>query len=216
LDVSTQPFFHQLLISTFSASLGARHEKDLERGIGKNYGPHVASFGDETGRLAKCPLSLEQGIAHRRMSRHLGRRGRDAFGPDRGIDPRTGEENRAALELNRKAAGHGTERRTVREVDPLPLRNQCDEPVKDTTIQSMEAERLGNEDRDRPLARGGGTIDRDDGRRGWTQRRFAYALRQMPAKTSKYSGNVLATQPGSWMRTGTPASAISEKHIAMR
>jgi hypothetical protein len=35
------------------------------------------------------------------------------------------------------------------------------------------------------------------------------------AKRAKYSGKVLATQPGSLMRTGTPRAA-SEKHMAMR
>ena len=36
------------------------------------------------------------------------------------------------------------------------------------------------------------------------------------AKASKNSGKVFATQPGSLIRTGTPPSATSEKHIAMR
>ena len=38
----------------------------------------------------------------------------------------------------------------------------------------------------------------------------------MPPNAVKYSGNVLATQRGSLIRTGTGPNAASEKAIAMR
>src|SRR5947208_1258279 len=83
---------------------------------------------------------------------------------------------------------------------------QRDEPVERPALQVMEPQRCRHAARHGALARCGGAVDGND----WN------AHFEMLASTAKYSGKVFATHSGSLIVTGTPPSAASEKHIAMR
>ncbi len=75
--ISTHPFFAQLLMSSFRAFFGARGEKNFEHRIGKNDRAHIASFSNQSGRLAKSALPLQQRAAYAGKNRDFGSGGAD-------------------------------------------------------------------------------------------------------------------------------------------
>lgn len=107
-------------------------------------------------------------------------------------------------------------------VDVLADADERHQAVQRTAVEIMEPQQIGDLVRDRALAGRGRTVDGDDRVRGkssnvrhddWRLIAFQAAI---PPNAVKYSGNVLATQRGSLMRTGTGPKAASEKAIAMR
>src|SRR5206468_12301023 len=91
---------------------------------------------------------------------------------------------------------------------PVPQRHERDQAVQRAAFEIVKRQLIGHAPGDRALAGGRGTIDGD-------HRRACHAA-AMLAKVLKYSGKVLATQPGSLMRTGTPPSAACEKLNVMQ
>src|SRR5882762_2396075 len=70
---SSNPLFFQLLIASGRPFVGACREKNLNLGVGKYDGAHVAPVGHQTGGHRKAPLPLQQALPHRRQRSNLGR-----------------------------------------------------------------------------------------------------------------------------------------------
>jgi hypothetical protein len=65
-DISIDSFFHQLLISSLGACLGAGGQKDFQLGVREHHRAHVASIGHQSRRAAECMLLGKQCSAHLR------------------------------------------------------------------------------------------------------------------------------------------------------
>ena len=202
--ISSDSFVDQLLISSFGPHFRARCQENLERGIREHDGPHVAPVGDQAGRLPEGALALEERLPDGWMARNLGRLVAHGLAADFVRNILFIQHNTSSPEGDRHARRYASQL-------PFPILPRLEGPqghkaVKRTTLQIMEAKRLGHAARHSSLARGRRPIDGDD--------RCAHDTILFQA--SKKPGKVLATHPGSLIVTGTPPNSASEKLIAMR
>ena len=65
-DISTHPFFYQLLISTLGTCLGAGRQEYLEFGVREYHRRHVAPVRHQPRRTPESPLFIEQSRPYHR------------------------------------------------------------------------------------------------------------------------------------------------------
>ena len=206
-DISTHSFFHQLLIASFGARLGAGGQEYLELRVRKHHRSHVAPVRHQPRRAP------ESRAAYRAKPRAPW-----AMPPlwrPRCRSPRCAIRRRPGSPSSQTSPAAESAYRPARQVPPACLvvqrraailRGQPDQAVEAPLSRIMDAQRRRHALRHRALAGSRRAVDGDDG----------HATASLRQSASKYSGKVLATHFGSLMRTATPPSAASEKHIAMR
>src|SRR2546422_2511822 len=204
--ISRDSFVDQLLISPLGPDFRARCQEQLERRVGKNNSSHVAAVGNQPWRPAKGTLALQQTHPDLGNFRYFGRALAYLLAAHIQRNILIRQEDFSTHEIHGHALGDL--RQGLLGAHPVPQRHERDQAVERAAFEVVKRQLIGHAPGDRALAGGRGTIDGD-------HRRACHAA-AMLAKALKYSGKVLATQPGSLMRTGTPPSAASEKLIAMR
>ncbi len=70
-QISSFALFEQLPMTPTCTLFGTGGQIDLQFGVGKNHGAHITAISNQTWRLAKGALTLQQSGPHSRYSRNL-------------------------------------------------------------------------------------------------------------------------------------------------
>src|SRR5437868_6200785 len=158
-QISIDSFFYQLLIAPFGPDFRTGCQEHLQVRLREDDGAHIAAVRDQSWGSAEGPLALKQRLAQGRHLRELGSAVSDWLAADLFGHRLVVEHDFAVLEHHIHFFCEPQERPLID--GALPEGEQRHEPVERTALEVMEAQALRDAARDRPFARGRGTVDRD-------------------------------------------------------